>query len=85
MYLRTDGLSLLKKGAKAILYIPSSLAYGAQGAGGDIKANANLIFEVEIVDAITTAQARAEDDARRKEMENMQKKAMDSVEKAQKK
>lgn len=81
----TDGLSLLKKGAKAILYIPSSLAYGAQGAGGDIKPNANLIFEVEIVDAITTAQARAEDDARRKEMENMQKKAMDSVEKAQKK
>jgi FKBP-type peptidyl-prolyl cis-trans isomerase len=81
----TDGLSLLKKGAKAVLYIPSSLAYGAQGAGGDIKANANLIFEVEIVEAIPAAQAKAEEEAKRKVMEAMQKKAMDSVQKTQKK
>jgi FKBP-type peptidyl-prolyl cis-trans isomerase len=81
----TDGLSLLTKGSKAVLYIPSSLAYGAQGAGGDIKANANLIFEVEVVDAIPAAQAMAEDNAKRKEMEAMQKKAMDSAQKAQKK
>jgi hypothetical protein len=81
----TDGLSLLKKGAKAVLYIPSSLAYGAQGAGGDIKANANLIFEVEIVEAIPAAQAKAEEEAKRKVMEAMQKKAMDSAQKAQQK
>ncbi len=80
----TDGLSLLKKGAKANLYIPSSLAYGAQGAGADIKPNTNLLFEVEIVDVITTAQAKAEADIQRKEMEARQKMEMDSMQKAQK-
>lgn len=80
----TDGLSLLKKGAKAILYIPSSLAYGAQGAGGDIKPNANLMFEIEIADVVTAAQAMAEADGQRKIMEALQKKAMDSATKAEK-
>jgi len=80
----TDGLSLLKKGSKAVLYIPSSLAYGSQGAGGDIKPNANLIFEVEVVDVISAAQAKSEEDVKRKEMEVMQKRAMDSAQKAQK-
>ena len=76
-----DGLSLLKKGSKAKLYIPSSLAYGAQGAGGEIKPNANLLFEVEVVDVITTTQARAEAEANNKKMAEEQKAA---AEKAQK-
>ncbi len=79
-----DGLTLLKKGAKAVLYIPSSLGYGKQGSGEDIKPNANLVFEVQIDDIITTAQARAEAEARRKEMEAERKHLMDSVQKAQK-
>jgi FKBP-type peptidyl-prolyl cis-trans isomerase FkpA len=45
-----EGVSFLKKGDKAILYIPSALAYGEQGAGGAIPPNASLIFEVEIVE-----------------------------------
>ena len=45
-----EGISLLQKGSKARLFIPSALAYGAQGAGGLIPANAVLIFEVELVD-----------------------------------
>ena len=45
-----EGISLLQKGSKARLFIPSTLAYGAQGAGGLIPANAVLIFEVELVD-----------------------------------
>lgn len=40
----------LSKGAKAKLFIPSKMAYGAQGAGGVIPPNSNLIFEVELVD-----------------------------------
>ncbi len=79
-----DGLSLLKKGAKAVLYIPSSLAYGAQGSGEDIKPNSNLVFDVEIADVITTAQAQAESDASRKEMEAERKRMMDSAQQAQK-
>ncbi|MEM9417308.1 MAG: FKBP-type peptidyl-prolyl cis-trans isomerase [Bacteroidota bacterium] len=45
-----EGIGLLQKGSKARLFIPSTLAYGAQGAGGIIPANAVLIFEVELVD-----------------------------------
>lgn len=43
-----EGLSKLKKGEKAVFFIPSNLGYGEQGAGNVIPPNANLIFEVEI-------------------------------------
>jgi FKBP-type peptidyl-prolyl cis-trans isomerase len=43
------GFSLLNKGSKATLYIPSNLGYGEQ-AQGPIPANAPLIFDVELVD-----------------------------------
>ena len=45
-----QGLAMLPKGSKAVLLIPSPLAYGANGAGADIPANAVLRFEVELVD-----------------------------------
>ncbi len=44
------GFQLLPKGSKATLYIPSGLAYGKSGAGSSIPANANLFFEVELID-----------------------------------
>jgi FKBP-type peptidyl-prolyl cis-trans isomerase len=45
-----EGIAMLNKGTKAILLIPSPLAYGTRGAGADIPANAPLRFEVELVD-----------------------------------
>ena len=48
-----EGLALLSVGDKARLVIPSDLAYGEAGAGGVIPANANLIFDVELVDVIS--------------------------------
>jgi FKBP-type peptidyl-prolyl cis-trans isomerase FkpA len=54
-----DALLMMKKGTKAIMYIPSTLGYGARGAGADIPANACLIFEVEILDTKTIAQVKA--------------------------
>jgi FKBP-type peptidyl-prolyl cis-trans isomerase len=51
-----EGIALLKKGSKATLYIPSSMAYGSQsrpGGGANpkgIPANSILIFTVELKD-----------------------------------
>lgn len=78
----TDGMKLLNKGAKAKFYIPSSLAYGAQGAGQDIKPNSILVFDIEVVDVLNKTQAVAAAAAERKMMEEMQKKFMDSIQKA---
>ena len=46
----TEALQLMSVGAKWKLYIPSELAYGEHGAGGDIKPNSVLIFDVELLD-----------------------------------
>ncbi|WP_018341652.1 FKBP-type peptidyl-prolyl cis-trans isomerase [Cytophaga aurantiaca] len=43
-----EGLQKLKPGDKAILLIPSRMAYGARGAGSNIPPNAPLVFEVEV-------------------------------------
>ena len=43
-----EGLNKLKLGEKAILYIPSKLGYGEQGAGNIIPPNTNLIFEITV-------------------------------------
>lgn len=43
------GLSTLKKGDKATLVIPSSLAYGLQGSPPAIPGNSVLVFTVELV------------------------------------
>lgn len=44
-----EGLPYFSLGSKGRLYIPSGLAYGAQGAGSDIGPNEILIFDVEVV------------------------------------
>ena len=75
----TDGMSLLNKGAVAKFYIPSTLAYGKQGSGGDIKPNSILIFDIEVVDLLNKDVARAENAERIKTMKEKQKKYMDSI------
>ena len=44
-----EGLEKMSLGDKAILFIPSHLAYGAGGAGDVIPPYANIIFEIELV------------------------------------
>ncbi|RAR70850.1 peptidylprolyl isomerase [Flavobacterium aciduliphilum] len=45
-----EGLNQLGIGAKAVLFIPSNLAYGENGAGNAIPPNANIIFEIQMLD-----------------------------------
>lgn len=46
-----EGLRMMKKGAKYVLYIPGDLAYGVNGQpAAGIGPNAMLVFDVEIAD-----------------------------------
>ena len=45
----TEALTHMKPGAKWQLFIPSNLAYGEMGKGGNIGPNTVLLFDVELV------------------------------------
>ncbi len=72
------GIPLFKVGGKGTIFLPSSLAYGENGAGGVIPPNAPLAFDIEIVESMDRAtymerqkalqlKMQAEADARRAE------------------
>src|SRR6266513_571579 len=47
----TEGLQLMKTGAKYQLFVPPALAYGERAVGPDLPANSTLIFEIELLEA----------------------------------
>lgn len=47
-----EGLEKLSFGDKAVIFIPSKLGYGEAGAGGVIPPNANIIFEIELLESL---------------------------------
>ena len=47
-----EALQLMPVGSKWKLFIPSDLAYGAQGAGQSIAPHSTLVFEVELLDIV---------------------------------
>ena len=45
-----EGIQMMSKGEKGVLYIPYYLAYGDRQAGDKIMPFSNLVFDVELVD-----------------------------------
>jgi cyclophilin family peptidyl-prolyl cis-trans isomerase len=45
-----EGIEKMSIGDKAVLFIPSHLAYGEAGAGDVIPPNTNIIFEIELME-----------------------------------
>ncbi len=46
----SEGLKLMKPGARYSLCLPAALAYGAQGAGDVIPPNTDISFDVTLVE-----------------------------------
>lgn len=47
-----EGMLNMKVGDEAVLYIPSHLGYGENGAGNVIPPNADLIFKIKLVEIV---------------------------------
>lgn len=48
----SQGILGMKEGGKRTLFIPSHLAYGERQVGAFIKPHSNLIFHVELLEAL---------------------------------
>ena len=46
----TEGIQLFGRGGSGTLLIPSPLGYGTRGFGPEIPPNADLIFDIEVLD-----------------------------------
>ena len=57
----TEALQLMPVGSKWQLFVPSDLAYGERGMGGDIPPNKTLIFEVELVKIADQSQEKEQE------------------------
>ncbi|MGF2411160.1 MAG: FKBP-type peptidyl-prolyl cis-trans isomerase [Ferruginibacter sp.] len=78
----TDALLQMKKGTKATVYIPSPLAYGKDGRQPEIKGDAILVFDMQVVDANDEADLMAKQAAMQQQQQAAQQKMMDSLQKA---
>jgi FKBP-type peptidyl-prolyl cis-trans isomerase FkpA len=80
-----EALKTMQQGTKATMYIPSGLAYGPRAQSADLPANANLMFDVEIIGVMSKEQAKADNAAQQAKMMAQQKAAQAQQMAAQKK
>ena len=48
-----QGVLGMRVGGKRKLWVPAALAYGERGMGSRVPADANLIFEIELLEVLT--------------------------------
>ncbi|MEI6747620.1 MAG: FKBP-type peptidyl-prolyl cis-trans isomerase [Bacteroidales bacterium] len=64
-----EAVGLMKKGGKAKVIVPSSLAFGEQGRGQMVAPYSTLLYDVEVVDVTTKAQYDKEKAVAQKKVE----------------
>ncbi|MBK7434821.1 MAG: FKBP-type peptidyl-prolyl cis-trans isomerase [Chitinophagaceae bacterium] len=79
----TDALLQLKKGSKAVLYIPSTLAYGKDGRAPEVGPNQNLVFDIEVLTVESEEELLAKQEAEQKKLMDEQQRRADSMINAQ--
>lgn len=79
-----DGLKMMQKGSTGKLIIPSSLAYGKEGRGGNIGQNEILVFDITVNDVLSEEQYEAKQTAMRQAMMEKQMKMREEMMKKQK-
>jgi FKBP-type peptidyl-prolyl cis-trans isomerase FkpA len=73
-----EAVGLMKKGGKAKLIVPSSLAFGEQGRGQVVAPYTTLLYDVEIVDVTTKAAYEKEKAEKQKKLDAETAKAKDA-------
>ena len=81
----TDALLQFKKGTKATIFVPSTLGYGKGGNGAMIRPNENLIFDMEVKDAMSEGAYMAKQEAMQQQMMQAEKMRTDSLQNSNKK
>jgi peptidylprolyl isomerase len=69
-----QGVAGMKVGGKRTLIIPSSFGYGARGAGGVIPPDADLVFDVELLDVVNPPEQKPPVDLSKFSVEKIDKK-----------
>ena len=75
----TDALLHMKKGSKATVFIPSSIAYGKEGRSPGVGPNKNLMFEMEVVNVEKQEDILARQEEKQRQMVEAQKRMSDSM------
>lgn len=71
----TEALSLMSKGSKVSIIVPSSLAFGEQGRGQMIAPYTTLLYDLELVNILTKAQFEKEQAEKERKANELKAKA----------